>query len=95
MMQPQPMIVVRDIQACSQWFQGVLGLSSGHGTDEYEMLITFWDGYILSTEDTAAVARNLGAKIGHPTHCKSEDAVKLREMLEPAVKVDIGAHPTT
>jgi hypothetical protein len=39
MMQPQPMIVVRDIQACSQWFQDVLGLSSGHGGDEYEMLM--------------------------------------------------------
>lgn len=39
MMQPQPVIVVRDVQACSKWFQDVLGLSSGHGGDEYEMLM--------------------------------------------------------
>jgi len=38
-MRPQPMIVVREIQACSRWFQEVLGLRSGHGGDEYEMLM--------------------------------------------------------
>ena len=39
MMRPQPMIVTRDVQACSRWFQEVLGLSSGHGGGEYEMLM--------------------------------------------------------
>lgn len=39
MMRPQPMIVIRDVQACSRWFQDVLGLSSSHGGDEYEMLM--------------------------------------------------------
>jgi len=39
MMQPQPMLVVRDVPACSRWFQDVLGLTSGHGGDEYEMLM--------------------------------------------------------
>ena len=38
-MRPQPMIVVHDVQACSKWFQDVLGLRSGHGGDEYEMLM--------------------------------------------------------
>lgn len=33
------MVVVRDVQAASQWFQDVLGLTSGHGGDEYEMLL--------------------------------------------------------
>ena len=39
MMQPQPMIIVCDVEKCSKWFQEVLGLSSGHGDDEYEMLM--------------------------------------------------------
>ncbi len=33
------MIVVSDVEAASRWFQGVLGLVSGHGGSEYEMLI--------------------------------------------------------
>ena len=33
------MVVVRDVEAASQWFQDVLGLTSGHGGDEYEMLL--------------------------------------------------------
>ncbi len=39
MMKPQPMVVVRDVAECSKWFQEVLGLSSGHGGEEYEMLM--------------------------------------------------------
>lgn len=39
MMRPQPMIVLRDVEAGSQWFQAVLGLRSGHGGDDYEMLM--------------------------------------------------------
>ncbi|MEZ4224749.1 MAG: VOC family protein [Polyangiaceae bacterium] len=39
MMRPQPMIVVRDVQAASRWFQDVLALRSAHGGDEYEMLM--------------------------------------------------------
>ena len=38
-MRAQPMIVVRNVQAASQWFQDVLGLVSGHGGEEYEMLL--------------------------------------------------------
>ncbi len=33
------MVVVRDVPAASQSFQGVLGLRSAHGGDEYEMLM--------------------------------------------------------
>lgn len=33
------MIVVSDVEATSRWFQDVLGLSSGHGGPEYEMLM--------------------------------------------------------
>ena len=38
-MQPQPMLVVADVEAGSRWFQDVLGLSSGHGGPDYEMLM--------------------------------------------------------
>ena len=33
------MIVVADVEGASRWFQGVLGLTSGHGGAEYEMLM--------------------------------------------------------
>ena len=33
------MIVVRDVRTASQWFQDVLSLTTGHGGDEYEMLL--------------------------------------------------------
>ena len=39
MMRPQPMLVVADVEAASQWFQDVLGLESGHGGPQYEMLM--------------------------------------------------------
>jgi catechol 2,3-dioxygenase-like lactoylglutathione lyase family enzyme len=37
---PQPMIVVHDVEATSAWFQRALGLCSGHGGPEYEMLMS-------------------------------------------------------
>ena len=39
-MQPQPLIAVRDVQSTSQWYQRVLGLTSGHGGAEYEQLMS-------------------------------------------------------
>ena len=33
------MIVVDDVEAASRWFQDVLGMASGHGGTEYEMLM--------------------------------------------------------
>ncbi len=33
------MLVVHDVEAASAWFQDALGLRSGHGGDEYEMLL--------------------------------------------------------
>jgi predicted enzyme related to lactoylglutathione lyase len=38
-MRPQPLIALADVEAGSRWFQRVLGLSSGHGGSEYEMLM--------------------------------------------------------
>ena len=34
-----PMIVVRDVQASSTWYHELLGVTSGHGGDEFEMLM--------------------------------------------------------
>src|SRR5262245_6252016 len=39
MMRPQPLIAVADVEAGSRWFQQVLGLTSGHGGPDYEMLL--------------------------------------------------------
>lgn len=33
------MIVVADVEAASRWFQETLGLASGHGGSEYEILL--------------------------------------------------------
>ena len=33
-----PMLQVADVEAASAWYQRVLGLTSGHGGNEYEML---------------------------------------------------------
>jgi catechol 2,3-dioxygenase-like lactoylglutathione lyase family enzyme len=38
LVQVVPMIQVADIGASSQWYQTTLGLVSGHGGDEFEML---------------------------------------------------------
>ena len=37
-MKLRPMLQVRDVEASSRWYQGALGLTSGHGGGEYEML---------------------------------------------------------
>ena len=34
-----PMIFVDDVEASSRWYQAVLGLTSGHGGPQYEMLM--------------------------------------------------------
>lgn len=39
MLRPQPMVVLHDVEAGSRWFQETLGLASGHGGPEYEMLM--------------------------------------------------------
>ena len=41
----QPLLCVRDVKASSQWYQQVLGVKSGHGGDEYEMLMS--DGELV------------------------------------------------
>jgi catechol 2,3-dioxygenase-like lactoylglutathione lyase family enzyme len=38
--QSQTMIVVRDVEASSRWYQQLLGLQSDHGGPDYERLVT-------------------------------------------------------
>jgi catechol 2,3-dioxygenase-like lactoylglutathione lyase family enzyme len=49
-MDAQPLIVVRDVEASSRWYQKVLGLESAHGGTEYERLTPpgeSEDGFVL------------------------------------------------
>ena len=39
MIRAQPLIVLHDVESGSKWFQDVLGLRSGHGGADYEMLM--------------------------------------------------------
>ena len=39
-MKSYPMIVVRDVQASSRWYQELLGLEGAHGGGEFEMLMS-------------------------------------------------------
>ena len=38
-MRPQPLIVCRDVEASSRWYQRLLGCKSAHGGDHYERLV--------------------------------------------------------
>ncbi len=42
-----PMLVVQDVAASSAWYQELLGLESGHGGDEFEMLMNEKDVALL------------------------------------------------
>ena len=53
-MEAQPLIVVRDVEASSRWYQAVLGLESAHGGPEYERLVppgASSDDFILQLHD--------------------------------------------
>lgn len=39
-MNPQPLIVVCDVEASSRWYQSVLGFESAHGGPEYDRLMS-------------------------------------------------------
>jgi catechol 2,3-dioxygenase-like lactoylglutathione lyase family enzyme len=42
---PQPMVVVRDVEASRRFYLAALGAESGHGGDEYEQVVR--DGEII------------------------------------------------
>jgi catechol 2,3-dioxygenase-like lactoylglutathione lyase family enzyme len=41
------MIIVKDVAASSRWYREVLGLTSGHGGDEFEMLMADQDLVVM------------------------------------------------
>jgi catechol 2,3-dioxygenase-like lactoylglutathione lyase family enzyme len=43
---PQPLIVVRDVEASSRWYCTLLGATSGHGGAEYERVM-IGDAFVL------------------------------------------------
>src|SRR5271156_5549043 len=45
-MRLRPMLQVRDVAQSSSWYHDVLGLVSGHGGDEYDMLFS-GDEFVL------------------------------------------------
>lgn len=49
-MKAQPLIVVRDVEASSLWYQRVLDANSGHGGKEYERIMR-GDEFILQLHD--------------------------------------------
>jgi L-ascorbate metabolism protein UlaG (beta-lactamase superfamily) len=54
-------------------------------------VLAFWEGYVMSTEEAAELARSLQAKVVVPTHCKPEEALKLRDLLGGAAHVELMA----
>jgi catechol 2,3-dioxygenase-like lactoylglutathione lyase family enzyme len=51
-LEPQPLIVVTDVEASSRWYQAVLGLESAHGGPEYERLVPPGGDFILQLHAT-------------------------------------------
>jgi len=44
-MKPQPLVCVRDVEACSRWYRRLLNLESDHGGPNYERLV--WNGELV------------------------------------------------
>jgi catechol 2,3-dioxygenase-like lactoylglutathione lyase family enzyme len=60
---PQPMIAVADVEKASEWYQQVLGASSGHGGAEYEQLLV--DGQLVMQLHRLEIGHHHGT-IGDP-----------------------------
>jgi catechol 2,3-dioxygenase-like lactoylglutathione lyase family enzyme len=56
---PQPLIAVADVPASSRFYQAVLGVTGGHGGEEFEMLID--DGRLVMMLHHVSVAHHHGA----------------------------------
>jgi catechol 2,3-dioxygenase-like lactoylglutathione lyase family enzyme len=56
---PQPMIVVRDVEASSRFYRELLGAESGHGGREYEQVVV--DGALVLQLHALEVEHHHGA----------------------------------
>jgi hypothetical protein len=92
-MRPQPLIALAEVEAGSRWFQDVLGLASGHGGPEYEMLM---DG-----EDPVAQLHHWEADehphLGNPEEPSRGNGVLLWFVTDDfdAAMARVSAHPVT
>lgn len=62
-MRLQPLIVVTDVEASSQWYQRLLGCQSAHGGAEYERLVS--NGVLILQSHRFEVEHHHGT-IGNP-----------------------------
>jgi catechol 2,3-dioxygenase-like lactoylglutathione lyase family enzyme len=67
-MKLRPMLQVRDVAASSAWYQATIGLRSGHGGDEFEMLF-YGDDFVLQLHHVDAHEHGIlqpdaGARMG-------------------------------
>lgn len=63
-----PMLFVRDVEATSRWFQSFLGVQSGHGGPEFELLLADGNNLLqlhLIEEDHHDHAVKLDGPLGH------------------------------
>lgn len=76
------MLQVDDVEAASGWYQSALGLRSGHGGSEYEMLLD-GDDFVLQLHRgdasehgivTAVAETTVGAGVSLWFECDDEDA---------------------
>lgn len=63
-----PMLFVRDVEGTSKWYRDFLGVASGHGGPEFEMLLADGSNVLqlhLIDADHHDHAVNLDAPLGH------------------------------
>jgi catechol 2,3-dioxygenase-like lactoylglutathione lyase family enzyme len=89
-MKLRPMLQVRDVASSSAWYQNVLGLQSGHGGDEYEMLFAGADFVLQLHHDDPAehripkVSGEGGDSSGVTLWFEAEDRSGFEELVERA-----------
>lgn len=80
----RPMLQVSDVAVASRWYQEVLGLTSGHGGDEFEMLLS-GDEFVLQLHRLDAhehgfVQPSAGETRGAGRRCGSRPRIDPRSM---------------
>jgi catechol 2,3-dioxygenase-like lactoylglutathione lyase family enzyme len=89
-MKLRPMLQVRDVAHSSSWYQSVLGLQSGHGGDEYEMLFAGADFVLQLHHDDPAEHRipkasgDAGGGSGVTLWFEAEDRNAFEELVQKA-----------
>lgn len=98
-MKLRPMLQVTDVEASSSWYQKALGLRSGHGGDEFEMLFD-GDDFVLQLHRLDAHEHGMGS-MGEPGgggvslwfECADRDAFEARYQTAAASGATVLAEP--